>query len=470
MAVTPRLGGPRIRPGDAMSSLADGLLRAIDKQLAVYDAFDVGAFVCCPRWFDPRDGGGRWRLHPRRCHPVLADAGVARRAAHRRRDVVVRRRHPARPPHGSRHVRRATGKPLDGAIAARSTACCRAVVTPRCSVCSDASPRTRSRSSRSRWRGRGPHRLRDGRSSRRSCARVRCRACSTASTGRCAAPTIGFVAVRGFLDAVLDRAADGFSHRRRDLPGHRRPHGEIGWRGTGAVRAHSVAVPPWSAICSSLHDFQGGAGPRPPLPRDRARGRQGRDLRLLLITVGAVGGDRSVIAARGADRGGSAYHLDRRGTARRSWWATGPCSAYAGVRAVALDFDGTVLISGLPHEAAVGACAVVDDGLRRTEAARQYLATAGLPFATQLDEIAPGRRGWRRWPAVRGEKTLWMGRCAIFADVVPPSSASRRPRFRSCCAAHQGAARPRVLRALRAAPRFASVEGWRAGHPKSVQL
>src|SRR4051812_33075051 len=54
VAVDPRLGrAAAVDPDDAMKvGIADGAVRAIGKQLAVYDAFDVGAFVCGPALFD----------------------------------------------------------------------------------------------------------------------------------------------------------------------------------------------------------------------------------------------------------------------------------------------------------------------------------------------------------------------------------------------------------------------------------
>src|SRR6202022_4039927 len=75
----------------------------------------------------------------------------------------------------------------------------------------------------------------------------------------------------------------------------------------------------------------------------------------------------------------------------RSWWATGPGSPYWGARAVAFDFDGTVADSmGFLTDLAVGL--LVDElGFERADASRQYLATSGSAFGTQLDEIAPGR-------------------------------------------------------------------------------
>ena len=104
----------------------------------------------------------------------------------------------------------------------------------------------------------------------------------------------------------------------------------------------------------------------------------------------------------------------------RSWWAAGPGSQYAGVRAVALDFDGTVADSmGFLTDLAVGL--LVDElGFERAEAARQYLATAGSEFAAQLDELAPGHPRLAEVASrFEAEKTRWMGCCEMFTDVVP---------------------------------------------------
>jgi phosphoglycolate phosphatase-like HAD superfamily hydrolase len=156
----------------------------------------------------------------------------------------------------------------------------------------------------------------------------------------------------------------------------------------------------------------------------------------------------------------------------RSWWAAGPGSQYAGVRAVALDFDGTVADSmGFLTDLAAGL--LVDElGFERAEAVRLYLATAGSTFATQLDEIAPGQPG-RAEVASRfeAEKTRWMGRCEMFTDVVPAlerlaaaavpvllCSSTRAPLVRDFCERYG------LLQ------RFASVDGWEPGHTKSMQL
>jgi phosphoglycolate phosphatase-like HAD superfamily hydrolase len=116
---------------------------------------------------------------------------------------------------------------------------------------------------------------------------------------------------------------------------------------------------------------------------------------------------------------------------------------------------------------------LVDElGFERTEAARLYLATAGSPFATQLDEIAPGHprlaQVARRFEA---EKTRWMGRCEMFTDVIPAverlaavgvpvllCSSTRAPLVREFCQRYG------------LVPKCASVDGWSPGNTKSVQL
>src|SRR3954465_16037096 len=122
VAVDPRLGrAAGVDPGDAMKvRIADGGVRPIGKGLAVYDAFDVGAFVCGAVVFDAVEvavAGGDSSLAG--AIGVLADRGVARVLSLGEQgwwfDVDTPRDHR----NGSRHVLRATGKPLDGAIAAR---------------------------------------------------------------------------------------------------------------------------------------------------------------------------------------------------------------------------------------------------------------------------------------------------------------------------------------------------------------
>src|SRR4051794_20423146 len=134
VAVDPRLGrAAGVDPGDAMKvRLADGGIRAIGKQLAVYDAFEVGAFVCGPALFDAIEVAvARGDSSLAGAIQVLADAGVARALTVGEEewwfDVDTPRDHR----NGRRHVLRGTGKPLDGAIAARlNRTLSQRVVTP----------------------------------------------------------------------------------------------------------------------------------------------------------------------------------------------------------------------------------------------------------------------------------------------------------------------------------------------------
>jgi phosphoglycolate phosphatase len=157
---------------------------------------------------------------------------------------------------------------------------------------------------------------------------------------------------------------------------------------------------------------------------------------------------------------------------RWSWWAAGPGSQYVGVRAVALDFDGTVADSmGFLTDLAVRL--LVDElGFERADAARRYLATAGSEFATQLDELAPGHPRLAEVASrFEAEKTRWMGRCELFTDVVPAlerlaaagvpvllCSSTRAQLVREFCERYG------LLQ------RFASVDGWAPRHTKSVQV
>src|SRR4051794_1945198 len=116
---------------------------------------------------------------------------------------------------------------------------------------------------------------------------------------------------------------------------------------------------------------------------------------------------------------------------------------------------------------------LVDElGFEPAEAARQYLATAGSEFATQLDELAPGHPRLAEVASrFEAEKMRWMGCCELFSDVVPAlerlaaagvpvmlCSSTRVALVREFCERHG------LLE------RFASVDGWGPRRTKSVQL
>ena len=122
VAVDTRLGrAAGVDPGDAMKvRIADGGIRAIGKQLAVYDAFEIGAFVCGPALFDAVEmavAAGDSSLAG--AIQVLADSGVARALTIGDEEWWFDVDTPRDYRNGSRYVLRGTGKPLDGAIAAR---------------------------------------------------------------------------------------------------------------------------------------------------------------------------------------------------------------------------------------------------------------------------------------------------------------------------------------------------------------
>jgi CDP-diacylglycerol--glycerol-3-phosphate 3-phosphatidyltransferase len=277
-----------------------------------------------------------------------------------------------------------------------------------------------------------------------------------------------------FLDAVLDRAADGIlftgaatylatDTHLGDLLGGAQVLLALSVSGAALVGHLLVSYTTAKAAIDLGHHYRG----------TLLGGGRGRDLRLLLVTLGALAAAVEPVAllvALAAVALLSAWIVVVR--LHRSWWAAGPGSQYAGVRAVALDFDGTVADSmGFLTDLAVGLLA--DElGFGRAEAARQYLATAGSEFAAQLEELAPGQPGLAEVASrFEAEKTRRMRGCEMFTDVVPAverltaagvpvllCSSTRAPLVREFCEQYG------LLQ------RFASVDGWGPGHSKSVQL
>src|SRR3954449_10339410 len=476
VAVDTRLGrAAGVDPGDAMKvRIADRGIRAIGKQLAVYDAFDVGAFVCGPALFDAVEvaiAGGDSSLAG--AIQVLADAGVARALPIGEEewwfDVDTPRDHR----NGSRHLLRATGKPLDGAIAARlNRTLSQRVVTPALLA---LFPRIT------------PNQVTliafavvvaaaAGFSMGSTVAAALLVALASVldgSDGEVARLTYRSSPYGAFLDAVLDRAADGIlftgaaiylatdTHVGALLGGAQVPL-VVSVSGAALVGHLLVSYTTAKAAIDLGHRYRGTV----------LGGGRGRDLRLFLVTLGALAAGvepLALLVARAAVGLLCAWIVVVR--LYWSWWAAGPGSRYAGVRAVALDFDGTIADSmGFLTTLAVGL--LVELGLERAEAARRYLATAGSEFATQLDEIAPGHPRLAEVASrFEAEKTRWMGCCELFTDVVPAverlaaagvpvllCSSTRELLVREFCERHG------LLQ------RFASVDGWGPRHTKCVQL
>lgn len=465
-----------VDPGDAMKvRIADGCIRAIGKQLAVYDAFDVGAFVCGPALFDAVEkaaAGGDSSLAG--AIQRLADTGVARALPIGDHewwfDVDTPRDHR----NGSLHVLRATGKSLDGAIAARlNRTLSQRVVTPALlSLFPHITPNQVTLiafavavAAAAGFAAGAPI---------AAALLLALASVLDGSDGEVARLTYRSSPYGGFLDAVLDRAADGIlftgaaiylatDAHLGDLLGGAQVPLALSVSGAALVGHLLVSYTTARAGLDLGHRYGG----------TLLGGGQGRDLRLFVVTLGALAAAVEPVAllvALAAVALLSAWIVVVR--LRRSWWAAGPGSQYAGVRAVALDFDGTVADSmGFLTDLAVGL--LVDElGFERAEATRQYIATAGSTFATQLDEIAPGQPGLAEVASrFEAEKTRWMGRCEMFTDVVPAverlaaagvpvllCSSTRGPLVRDFCERYG------------LIQRFASVDGWAPGHTKSVQL
>jgi choline kinase/phosphoglycolate phosphatase-like HAD superfamily hydrolase/phosphatidylglycerophosphate synthase len=477
VAVDTRLGlATGVDPGDATKvRITDGCIQEIGKHLAVYDAFDVGAFVCGPALFDAVDkavAAGDSSLAG--AIQVLADAGAARALPIGDEewwfDVDTPRDHR----NGSRHMYRATGKPLDGAIAARlNRTLSQRVVTPALlALFPRITPNqvtllafTVAVAAAAGFAVGAPI---------AAALLLALASVLDGSDGEVARLTYRSSPYGAFLDAVLDRAADGILFTGAaiylatdtdlgDLLGGAQLPLALSVSGAALVGHLLVSYTTAKAAIDLGHRYSGSL----------LGGGHGRDLRLLLVTVGALAAavePLALLVALAVVALLCAWIVVVR--LHRSWWTAGPGSQYTGVRAVALDFDGTVADSmGFLTDLAVGLL-VGEFGFERAEAARQYLATAGSEFATQLDELAPDQpRLAEVATRFEAEKTRWMGSCDMFTDVVPAierlaaagvpvllCSSTRAPLVREFCERYG------LL------DRFASVDGWSPGHTKSVQL
>ena len=444
VAVDTRLGrAAGVDPGDAMKvRIADGGIRAIGKQLEVYDAFDVGAFVCGPALFDAVEtavAAGDSSLAG--AIQVLADTGVARALSIGDEEWWFDVDTPRDYRNGSRHILRVTGKPLDGAVAARlNRSLSQRVVTPALlAVFPGITPNQVTLmafavavAAATSFSVGAPI---------AAAGLVALASVLDGSDGEVARLTYRSSTYGGFLDAVLDRAADGIlftgaaiylatdAHLGALLGGAQVPL--VLWVSGAALVGHLlVSYTTAKAALDLDHLYRGSL----------VGGGRGRDLRLFLVSLGALAAAVEPVALLVALAGVGllcAWIVVVR--LHQSWWAAGPGAQYMGVRAVALDFDGTVadsmgFLTGLAVDLLVG-----ELGFERADAARQYLATAGSEFSTQLDELRPASRGWRRWRAASRRKSPdgW-GAASCSAMSCPRSSASPRPESRSCCAAAPG--------------------------------
>lgn len=365
----------------------------IGKELAAFDAFDVGAFVAGPALLDAvaaASAAGDSSLSG--AVRDLAGVGRARAMPLHEGEWWFDVDTPEDRRRGNRYLYRGTGKPHDGAVAARvNRVLSQRIVTP---VLLRAVPRITPNqvtllafaaavASSGAFVFHAP-----------ALAAVLVVAASVldGSDGEVARLTRRSSPFGGFFDAVLDRVADGLlftgaavylasSGDLRNLLGSARVGVAVAVVGVALVGHLLVSYTTAKARIDLGHRYRGAL----------VAGGRGRDLRLLVVTVGALAAEvhaGMLLAAMAGLALLCSWIVVVR--LRASWWACGDGAAYQGVRAVAFDLDGTLADS-------MGALTTLATALITTEldipfdvAARRYLATAGDDFRTQLDAIAPG--------------------------------------------------------------------------------
>ena len=240
--------GGGVDPGDAMKvRIADGRIQAIGGNRGIR-RLRRRRLRLRPGPVRRRRDGGRRRRPSLAGAIQVAGAGVARALPIGDEwwfDVDTPRDHR----NGSRHVLRVTGKPLDGAIAARlNRTLSQRVVTPAL-LALFPRPTQPGHAHRLRRRGGGGRRLRGGRSDRRGPAR-RLASVLDGSDGEVARLTYRSSPYGAFLDAVLDRAADGILFTGAAIYLATDAHlGDL-LGGAQVPLALSVSGAAWSATCS----------------------------------------------------------------------------------------------------------------------------------------------------------------------------------------------------------------------------
>ena len=453
-----------VDPGDAMKvRVADGCIRAIGKHLAVYDAFDIGAFVCGPALFDAVDmavTAGDSSLAG--AIQVLADAGVARALPIDDEewwfDVDTPRDHR----NGRRHVFRATGKPLDGAVAARlNRTLSQRVVTPALLA---LFPRIT------------PNQVTliafavavaaaAGFAISAPIAAALLLALASVldgSDGEVARLTYRSSPYGAFLDAVLDRAADGIvfmgvaiylatDARLGDLLGGAQVPLAFSVSGAALVGHLLVSYTTAKAAVDLDHRYRG----------TLLGGGRGRDLRLFLVTVGALAAAVEPVAllvAMAAVALLSVWIVVVR--LHRSWWAAGPAPT---MRVYGPSLSTSTAPSPIPWASSPTWPSGCSSTSWASSEPRRPGCTSPRPGPSSRPNwmrSLPATRGWRRWRgASRRRRHDGWGAARCSPTSSPRSSASPPSASRSCCAAARG---------RRSSASSASGTGWSTGSHRST--
>jgi CDP-L-myo-inositol myo-inositolphosphotransferase len=277
-----------------------------------------------------------------------------------------------------------------------------------------------------------------------------------------------------FFDAVLDRAADGllFTGAAIYLATSRDLAGSLGSAQVPIVSAVAglalvghllVSYTTAKATVDLGHRYHGAL----------VAGGRGRDLRLLMLTLGALGAAvhaSALLAALAVVAVLCAWIVSVR--LRASWWACGPGARYMGVRAVAFDFDGTVADSMGTLAKVAAELLSVELGMPPDEATSRYLATAGDDFRTQLDIIADGYPRLDEIAAsFEATKEVIMEGCRPFADAEEAIERLGRADVPTLvCSSTRVELVQEFCRRHGLAQRLDAVDGWRPDHSKAAQL
>jgi choline kinase/phosphoglycolate phosphatase-like HAD superfamily hydrolase/phosphatidylglycerophosphate synthase len=464
-----------VDPADAMKvRLSGDRVEAIGKTLPAYDAFDVGAFVCGAAVLDAVEqvaASGDTAFAA--AVQLLAGLGSARALPLNADEWWFDVDTPTDYRHGSRYLFRGTGKALDGAVARRlNRAVSQRVVTP---VLLDVFPAIT------------PNQVTIAAFAVTLAAAaalvahapvvaallVAAASVLDGSDGEIARLTHRSSRFGAFFDAVLDRAADGLLFTAAAI--YLATSGDLA--GFGSVQVPVVIAVAGLALVGHLlvsyttaraavdlcHTYHGVL----------LAGGRGRDLRLLILTLGASGAALhagALLVALALVAVLCAWIVSLR--LRASWWASGPGAPYLGVRAVAFDFDGTVADSMATLATLAVELLSRELGIPRDEAMSRYLATVGDDFRTQLDGIASGRPGLDEIAVgFEAAKEGLMPAIRPFADAGAAIERLGHADVRALiCSSTRAELVHESCRRFGLAQIGAAVDGWRPDHPKVAQL
>ena len=465
-----------VDPADAMKvRLIGDRVKAIGKSLPTYDAFDVGAFVCTAAMYEAVEevaACGDTALSG--ALQVLAGVGRVRALPLEEYEWWFDVDTPTDYRRGSRYLFRSTGKALDGVVATRlNRAVSQRFVTPALlgafpSITPNQVTVTAFAVALAAAAALAVHAP--------VVAAVLITAASLldGSDGEIARLTHRSSRFGSFLDAVLDRAADGllFTGAAVYLATTVDLAGQLGSTQVPVVTAVAglalvvhllVSYTTAKAAVDLGHRYHGGL----------VAGGRGRDLRLLMLTLGALGAAVHagvLLAALAVVAVLCAGILSVR--LRASWWADGPGAYYIGVRAVAFDFDGTVADSMGTLAELASELLSVELGMPRDAATSRYLATAGDDFRTQLDVIADGYPRLDDIAAsFEAAKEVIMEGCRPFADAEEALERLGRASIPTLvCSSTRVELVEEFCRRHGLAQRADAVDGWRPDHSKVAQL